>query len=1134
MSAARKKISQVIRFGTYCTLLVVWATALWLPAQVFPIKVDRQWGLVNAAGKMIASPRYDAIHTIDDEHSVVVLDGRYGLLSSSGHALIEPEYTFLRGYNAELFLINEGGDCASGECTGGKWGLVHLKNGARLEPHFNLIGEFDDNGYALVNVGGDCDYDDCRGGTWGMVDTLGRLRIPAEYLTVSIGNGREVYLKTANGWGMYNLVQEKMLIPPIYGELKRVGPNRVTMKTAGKYGVLTDNGDTLISPRYDGIKDALHGYLAYQENRKYGLMDSVGNHRTTARFDQVTVQEHGWVKVRDANMWGLVDLQDHEIIGPVLRQVGTLGPNHAAVQRGPLWGVVRKDGRFVVPDKYEHLEVVNDSLFLVEHRKYHKWLDAEGKVVKTYLFEEKADWVGNVARVRMRDGWGLINRRGTWVVPPRCDEIRIYKLVGKARIGQRWQYFYFDADGNPSQIKRLVLMKGEEEPEFDNSLTSQSVAGWFFSNSKAAFGLRNPKTNRLMLEPKYFRIELIPGTNFTAVFGDIEPGGERGWGLVDHTTGRVLHAPLFNKIYTQDLRNSNQARVTYASGRFALLRNTGRVINFDGAAYIGEFRGDVARINLGGYLQWADQPGIDTLARERINDLTRRQMGWRYQYCRGGKWGFIDREGELICPAQFQTALDFQNGLARVRQDDKWGLVNERFAVVVKPQYDFIENLMAEAGKVLFTVGMMQPRYGFIDQTGETAIEPRFDEVGEFREGKVRIRSGNVWGYADTTGKVIIRPQFREAGDFYEGRARVRNDRYWGFIDEMGNPLTPEKFLRAGDFHEGHAWVQSGKFFGYLGLLGDMEISAEYTKARDFSEGLAAVKRKGGYGLINGRGRWAVPPRFYRINAFHDSLAVVQENAQYGLVNPHGEFVVRPIFKELGDFSDGLAVVRQNLQYGYLDREGKLQIPCQFANAGPFSCGRAAVFINGQWGFIDTTGTVRVQNRFSRVRGYREERAGIRVQGKWGFIDPNGKVAVPTIYDRVGDFGNGRAPVYLEKQGWGFVNPDGTLVVPCIYEEVRPFGNGLAAVQQNGKWGLINPFGAPVTLLKYDAIQPYRSGLAAVLLKRQVGVVDAAGNALLPPTYDTVRRIGTRIQVEANDKIGYLDPAGEWIWQPSK
>ena len=52
---------------------------------------------------------------------------------------------------------------------------------------------------------------------------------------------------------------------------------------------------------------------------------------------------------------------------------------------------------------------------------------------------------------------------------------------------------------------------------------------------------------------------------------------------------------------------------------------------------------------------------------------------------RGGKFGFIDREGKLAIPAEFTEAWDFRGGLARVRVSDRFGYVDEAGRYVREP-----------------------------------------------------------------------------------------------------------------------------------------------------------------------------------------------------------------------------------------------------------------------------------------------------------------------------------------------------------------------------------------------------------------------------------------------------------------
>lgn len=41
-----------------------------------------------------------------------------------------------------------------------------------------------------------------------------------------------------------------------------------------------------------------------------------------------------------------------------------------------------------------------------------------------------------------------------------------------------------------------------------------------------------------------------------------------------------------------------------------------------------------------------------------------------------GKWGYIDRNGTLIIPAQYDDAGGFSEGLAPVKQKGKWGYID--------------------------------------------------------------------------------------------------------------------------------------------------------------------------------------------------------------------------------------------------------------------------------------------------------------------------------------------------------------------------------------------------------------------------------------------------------------------------
>ena len=57
---------------------------------------------------------------------------------------------------------------------------------------------------------------------------------------------------------------------------------------------------------------------------------------------------------------------------------------------------------------------------------------------------------------------------------------------------------------------------------------------------------------------------------------------------------------------------------------------------------------------------------------------------------------------------------------------------------------------------------------------GKYVINPQFDAVLDFHEGKAGVRQGKVWGFVDKNGRFIVNPQFERVKDFFGGMARVR------------------------------------------------------------------------------------------------------------------------------------------------------------------------------------------------------------------------------------------------------------------------------------------------------------------------------------------------------------------------
>ncbi len=79
-----------------------------------------------------------------------------------------------------------------------------------------------------------------------------------------------------------------------------------------------------------------------------------------------------------------------------------------------------------------------------------------------------------------------------------------------------------------------------------------------------------------------------------------------------------------------------------------------------------------------------------------------------------------------------------------------------------------------------------QKKWGFIDTSGVEVVAPRYHEVGNFVDGLARVRVNEKWGLVDTTGAVIIKPTFHWIYDFEGDRAKVLLDNQIYYMNRKG------------------------------------------------------------------------------------------------------------------------------------------------------------------------------------------------------------------------------------------------------------------------------------------------------------------------------------------------------------
>ena len=125
-----------------------------------------------------------------------------------------------------------------------------------------------------------------------------------------------------------------------------------------------------------------------------------------------------------------------------------------------------------------------------------------------------------------------------------------------------------------------------------------------------------------------------------------------------------------------------------------------------------------------------------------------------------GKVGYADKDGKLVIPGKYETAMEFVDDLAFVRLNKKWGMIDKTGKTVVPHKYDML------------------------------GISIRNGKFEAFTEGFARVQLGDKWGYIDKAGNEIAPCIYDKAEDFSNGKAKVTLNNETFNIDKSGNRVN--------------------------------------------------------------------------------------------------------------------------------------------------------------------------------------------------------------------------------------------------------------------------------------------------------------------------------------------------------
>lgn len=228
----------------------------------------------------------------------------------------------------------------------------------------------------------------------------------------------------------------------------------------------------------------------------------------------------------------------------------------------------------------------------------------------------------------------------------------------------------------------------------------------------------------------------------------------------------------------------------------------------------------------------------------------------------GDSINYIDSKGDLISKRFYFDGEDFSEGLAPVQLEDdgKWGYLNKSGEIAIKFSYDYaqefknnsasvdlgeFEFLINKQGQILDTIeSEYQKRkfpiigsanvwkLGMLNSRGDTIMQMKYRSFGYPQGDLMWYFTGEKYGLADTTGTILIESIYDKLTYFSDnGLALASKDGKYGYIKKDGSIHIEFQYLDA----KGFKYVFPGDFYPSPGEPDSSPVTSE--SPLDWGEG---------------------------------------------------------------------------------------------------------------------------------------------------------------------------------------------------------------------------------------------------------------------------------------------------------
>jgi hypothetical protein len=277
------------------------------------------------------------------------------------------------------------------------------------------------------------------------------------------------------------------------------------------------------------------------------------------------------------------------------------------------------------------------------------------------------------------------------------------------------------------------------------------------------------------------------------------------WGFIDKT-GKIIIPPIYE--YALDFKkydNQVAARVVL-NGANKIINELGIVID---EPFIKINADELRPFSINGYLRGYKDINGKVVVPEIYSLAEPFEGGYGVVFDMEKGGGLIDVTGKLMMPLTPDFLPIYSEGVFIIKRNGNYELVNEQLKTVVIldkiPNLQQCENFQNGLAPI-----KVNDKWGLMNKKGEIVLLPQYENCITFYDGVAKAKKDGIIGLINTKGEPIGNVRDKEYWGFSEGLSVYRpmdqsGRQYQGFIDKTGAVVIPVQYSMLENFSEGLA-----------------------------------------------------------------------------------------------------------------------------------------------------------------------------------------------------------------------------------------------------------------------------------------------------------------------------------------